>query len=45
MKKKFKLQIEAKAKKDIQDNITWYNEQQKGLGRKFHKELNNILLL
>jgi len=39
MKQKFKLKIEPKAKIDIQDNISWYNEQQIGLGRKFHKEI------
>ena len=43
MKKKFKLKIEPKAKIDIQDNISWYNKQQKGLGRKFHKEVKEYL--
>ncbi|HLU84839.1 MAG TPA: type II toxin-antitoxin system RelE/ParE family toxin [Vicingaceae bacterium] len=33
----FKIKIDAAAKLDIQEAINWYNEQQKGLGKKFHK--------
>lgn len=34
--KKFVIRIEKDAIQDIQDDITYYEEQQKGLGRKFH---------
>lgn len=34
--KKFHLRIENDAVLDIQDAIMYYEEQQKGLGRKFH---------
>ncbi len=36
---KYKIQIEPEVKIDIQDAITWYNSQQKGLGRKFYSEV------
>lgn len=32
----FKIKIESDARLDIQEAITWYNKQQKGLGKKFH---------
>lgn len=32
----FKIKIEPEARLDIQEAITWYNKQQKGLGKKFH---------
>ena len=32
----FKVKIEPDAHLDIQEAITWYNKQQKGLGKKFH---------
>lgn len=35
----YKIKIESVAKLDIQDTIDWYNEQQKGLGRKFHTSI------
>lgn len=31
--------IEPEAIDDIQEGIDWYNEQQPGLGRKFHEEV------
>ena len=39
MKLRYKLKIEPEAKIDIQDNIKWYNKQQKSLGNRFHKEV------
>ena len=36
---KYKIQIEPEAQLDIQEAIAWYNEQQKGLGKKFHSEV------
>ena len=33
---KYKIQIESEVRQDIQEGIDWYNEQQRGLGRKFH---------
>jgi plasmid stabilization system protein ParE len=33
----FKIKIEPEARLDIQEAIFWYNKQQKGLGKKFHK--------
>ncbi len=35
----FKIKIEPEAHQDIQQGIDWYNEQQSGLGRKFHAEV------
>jgi plasmid stabilization system protein ParE len=35
----FKVKIEPEARLDIQEAITWYNKQQKGLGKKFHADL------
>lgn len=35
----FKIKIEPEAKKDIQLSIDWYNEQKKGLGKRFLKEI------
>jgi len=43
MKLKYKLKIEPEAKDDIQDNIKWYNEQQKSLGKRFYKEVKDFL--
>lgn len=40
---KYKIQIEPEAQFDIQEAITWYNERQKGLGRKFHSEVKIYL--
>jgi hypothetical protein len=34
--KKFSIRIENDAIQDIQNGITYYEEQQNGLGRKFH---------
>lgn len=36
---KYKTQIEPEAELDIQEAITWYNNKQKGLGKKFHNEV------
>lgn len=33
----FLVKIEPEARRDIQEGIKWYNEQQTGLGRKFHE--------
>ena len=42
----FIIKIEPDAFLDIQEAITWYNKQQKGLGRKFHAAvLNHIDVL
>ena len=38
---KYKIKIEPEANQDIQETINWYNERQKGLGRKFHNEIKN----
>ena len=35
----FKIDLEAK--QDIQREINYFNQQQKGLGKKFHKEVLN----
>ncbi|WP_417613108.1 type II toxin-antitoxin system RelE/ParE family toxin [Owenweeksia hongkongensis] len=35
----FSIKIDPEAIEDIQNGIDWYNEQQKGLGRKFHREV------
>ena len=35
----FKLEPDAKV--DIQNEINYYNEQQKGLGKKFHSEVKH----
>lgn len=35
----FKIKIETDAKLDIQQAISWYNKQQKGLGKKFYSVL------
>jgi len=36
---RFRIKIEPEAHQDIQEGIDWYNEQQSGLGRKFHFEV------
>jgi plasmid stabilization system protein ParE len=41
--KKFNVRIENSAIQDIQDAITYYNEQQKGLGNKFHTFIKEAL--
>lgn len=38
----YKIKIEPEAQEDIQEAIDWYNEQQKGLGRKFLLELKEF---
>jgi mRNA-degrading endonuclease RelE of RelBE toxin-antitoxin system len=35
----FKIKIEPEAKEDIQSSIDWYNQQKKGLGKRFLKEV------
>ena len=35
----FKVKIEPDARLDIQEAITWYNKQQKALGKKFHSNV------
>jgi len=40
---KYKIKIEPEAQIDIQDSINWYNEQQKGLGKRFYKEVKEYL--
>jgi len=35
----FKIKTEPEAYDDIQDGIDWYNNQNPGLGRKFHSEV------
>lgn len=35
----YQIQIDSEAKLDIQEAVTWYNSQQKDLGRKFHIEI------
>lgn len=35
----FKIKIESVAKMDIQEAIDWYNEQQKGLGKKYYSAI------
>jgi hypothetical protein len=35
----FKIKLEPKAFEDIQDAIEYYNEQQVGLGKRFHKTI------
>ena len=35
------VDITPEAKLDIQEAIDWYNDKQKGLGKKFHKEVKN----
>ena len=36
---KFKIKIEQGARIDIQEAITWYNDHQKGLGKKYHSTI------
>jgi hypothetical protein len=35
----YKIKIEPEAHLDIQEAIDWYNQQQPGLGRRFHTEV------
>jgi toxin ParE1/3/4 len=37
------VNITAEAKIDIQEGIHWYNNKQKGLGKRFHKEVKNCI--
>ena len=37
----FKIKLEPEAKLDIQEAITWYNKQKKGLGKEFLAEVNS----
>lgn len=37
----FKIKIEPEARTDIQEAISWYNKQQKGLGKKFYSHVLN----
>ncbi|MFY9309834.1 MAG: type II toxin-antitoxin system RelE/ParE family toxin [Bacteroidia bacterium] len=39
----FKIKIEPLAKRDIQNEINYYNSRQKDLGKKFHAELKDYL--
>lgn len=36
------VRIDTEAHEDIQAAITWYNQQQKGLGKKFHAEIKRV---
>lgn len=37
----FNFKIQPRVYDEIQNGITYYNKQQKGLGQKFHKEVKN----
>jgi len=37
------VDITPEAKADIQKGIHWYNGKQKGLGKRFHKEVKNCI--
>ena len=37
----FKIKIEPEAYQDIQEGIDWFNEQEAGLGRRFHEEVKS----
>jgi toxin ParE1/3/4 len=37
----FKIKVDPEALDDIQENINWYNSQQPGLGKRFHKEVKS----
>lgn len=37
----FSIKIESEAYADIQEAITYYNSQQKGLGKKFHNTIKD----
>jgi hypothetical protein len=39
----FTIKIEPEAKQDIQEGIDWYNEQQLGLGKDFHRTVKRYL--
>ena len=39
----YKVKIEPESRQDIQEIVNWYNEQQKGLGKKFHNEVKVYL--
>ena len=39
----WKIQISPEARIDIQEAINWYNSRQKGLGKRFFKEVKNSL--
>ena len=40
----FTIKIEPEAKQDIQNGITWYNQQKSGLGSKFHSSIKAHLV-
>jgi len=42
--KKHKIVIQYPAKKDVKESVSWYNQQQKGLGKRFTADLRNTLL-
>jgi len=37
--KTYRIKVEPEAHQDIQEAIDWYNQQQSGLGRRFHTEI------
>jgi toxin ParE1/3/4 len=39
----FKIKLNLDARNDIQNNIDWYNEQQKNLGKKFLDEIKTYI--
>ena len=39
------IQISVEAKTDIQEAISWYNNKQPGLGKRFYKEITNSFKL
>ena len=39
----FRVKIVPRAHKDVQEGIDYYNTQQKGLGRKFHREIKSSI--
>jgi hypothetical protein len=40
----FKIKVEPAAIQDIQNEINYYNDKQKGLGKRLHTEIKNYFL-
>ena len=41
---RWSVNITPEAKLDIQEGISWYSGKQKGLGKRFHKEVKNSIV-
>ena len=43
MMKRYKVIVQNQAKEDVKDSRNWYNQRQKGLGKRFTGDLRNTL--